>query len=48
MGRAMDDAIITAALGGSADTGVAGGTAVALPAGQKRLWRNWNRWFNYC
>jgi hypothetical protein len=34
MGRAMDDAIITAALG-SADTGVAGGTAVALPAGQK-------------
>ena len=34
MGRAMDDAIITAATG-SADTGVAGGTAVALPAGQK-------------
>jgi len=34
MGRAMDDAIITAALG-SADTGVAGGTAVALPAAQK-------------
>jgi hypothetical protein len=34
MGRAMDDAIITAALG-SSDTGVAGGTAVALPAGQK-------------
>ena len=33
MGRAMDDAIITAALG-SADTGVAGGTAVTLPAGQ--------------
>ena len=33
MGRAMDDAIITAATG-SADTGVAGGTAVALPAGQ--------------
>ena len=29
MGRAMDDAIITAALG-SADTGVAGGTAVAF------------------
>jgi hypothetical protein len=34
MGRAMDDVII-AALGGSADTGVAGGTAVALPASQK-------------
>ena len=34
MGRAMDDAIIAAALG-SSDTGVAGGTAVALPAGQK-------------
>jgi len=34
MGRAMDDAIITAALG-SSDTGVAGGTAVALPSGQK-------------
>ena len=33
MGRSMDDQIITA-LGGSADTGVAGGTAVALPAGQ--------------
>ena len=33
MGRAMDDAIIAAATG-SADTGVAGGTAVALPAGQ--------------
>ena len=34
MGRAMDDAIIAAAVG-SSDTGVAGGTAVALPAGQK-------------
>jgi hypothetical protein len=34
MGRAMDDVII-AALGGSADTGVAGGTAVALPSSQK-------------
>jgi hypothetical protein len=34
MGRAMDDAIIAAATG-SADTGVAGGTAVALPSGQK-------------
>jgi len=34
MGRAMDDVIITA-LGGSADTGVAGGTAVALPSTQK-------------
>jgi hypothetical protein len=34
MGRAMDDAIIAAAIG-SSDTGVAGGTAVALPAGQK-------------
>ena len=34
MGRAMDDVII-AALGGSADTGVAGGTAVALPSTQK-------------
>jgi hypothetical protein len=34
MGRSMDDVII-AALGGSSDTGVAGGTAVALPAGQK-------------
>ena len=34
MGRAMDDIIISA-LGGSSDTGVAGGTAVALPAGQK-------------
>src|SRR6056300_826835 len=34
MGRAMDDVIITA-LGGSADTGVAGGTAVALPSAQK-------------
>jgi hypothetical protein len=33
MGRAMDDAIITAATG-SADTGVAGGTAVALPSSQ--------------
>ena len=33
MGRAMDDAIIAAATG-SADTGVAGGTSVALPAGQ--------------
>ena len=33
MGRAMDDAIISAATG-SSDTGVAGGTAVALPAGQ--------------
>jgi len=34
MGRAMDDVIITA-LGGTAYTGVAGGTATALPAGQK-------------
>ena len=34
MGRAIDDAIIAAATG-SSDTGVAGGTAVALPAGQK-------------
>lgn len=34
MGRAMDDAIITAATG-SSDTGVAGGTAVALPSSQK-------------
>lgn len=34
MGRAMDDALITAALG-SADTGVSGGTSVALPASQK-------------
>ena len=34
MGRAMDDAIIAAATGAS-DTGVAGGTSVALPAGQK-------------
>ena len=33
MGRAMDDAIITAATG-SADTGAAGGTPVALPASQ--------------
>ena len=33
IGRAMDDAIISAATG-SSDTGVAGGTAVALPAGQ--------------
>jgi len=33
MGRAMDDAIISAATG-SADTGVAGGTSVALPASQ--------------
>jgi hypothetical protein len=33
MGRAMDDAIIAAATG-SANTGVAGGTSVALPAGQ--------------
>ena len=32
MGRAMDDEIIAAALG-TANTGVAGGTAVALPAG---------------
>jgi hypothetical protein len=32
MGRAMDDVIIAAALG-SANTGVAGGTAVTLPAG---------------
>ena len=32
MGRAMDDVIIAAALG-SANTGVAGGTPVALPAG---------------
>jgi hypothetical protein len=34
MNRSIDD-IIIAALGGSADTGVAGGTAVALPAGSK-------------
>ena len=34
MGRAMDDVIITA-LGGSADTGETGGTAVALPSGSK-------------
>ena len=34
MGRSMDDVIITA-LGGSSDTGVAGGTAVALPSSQK-------------
>jgi hypothetical protein len=34
MGRAMDDAIIAAATG-SSDTGVAGGTAVALPSSQK-------------
>ena len=33
MGRAMDDAIIAAAIG-SSDTGVAGGTSTALPAGQ--------------
>jgi hypothetical protein len=33
MGRAMDDAIITAATA-AADTGVAGGTSVALPASQ--------------
>jgi hypothetical protein len=32
MGRAMDDVIIAAALG-SSNTGVSGGTAVALPAG---------------
>ena len=34
MGRAMDDVII-ASLGGSSDTGVAGGTAVSLPSTQK-------------
>ena len=34
MGRAMDDAIISAATG-TAYGGVAGGTSVALPAGQK-------------
>ncbi|MCK5914711.1 MAG: hypothetical protein KAG92_01115 [Deltaproteobacteria bacterium] len=34
MGRAMDSEIIAAATG-SSDTGVAGGTAVPLPAGQK-------------
>ncbi|RKX27482.1 MAG: hypothetical protein DRP45_00935 [Candidatus Zixiibacteriota bacterium] len=34
MGRAMDDEIIAASIG-SADTGVAGGTAVALPASQQ-------------
>ena len=34
MNRSIDD-IIIAALGGSADTGVAGGKAVALPAGSK-------------
>ena len=34
MNRKMDDVVITA-LGGSADTGVAGGTAVALPASSK-------------
>ena len=34
MGRSMDDTIITA-LGGSADTGVAGGTPVPLPSSQK-------------
>jgi len=34
MGRSMDDVIITA-LGGSADTGVAGGTSTALPSSQK-------------
>lgn len=39
MGRSMDDVIITA-MGGSADTGVAGGTAVALPSGQKTATAN--------
>lgn len=34
MGRAMDDEIITAALG-TAQTGVSGGTPTVLPAGQK-------------
>ena len=34
MGRAMDDAIIDAA-SGNAFGGVAGGTTVALPSGQK-------------
>ena len=34
MNRTIDDQIITA-LGGSADTGVAGGTAVALPISSK-------------
>jgi hypothetical protein len=33
MGRAMDDAVISAATG-TANTGVAGGTSTALPAGQ--------------
>jgi hypothetical protein len=34
MGRAMDDAIIAAATG-TAYSGVAGGTSVSLPSGQK-------------
>ena len=34
IGRAMDDEII-AALGGTAKTGVSGGTSTALPSGQK-------------
>ena len=34
MGRAMDDVVITAALG-TAYTGVSGGTSTALPSGQK-------------
>ena len=34
MGRAMDDVIISAMLG-SSNTGISGGTATALPAGQK-------------
>ena len=34
IGRAMDDEIIDA-LGGTAKTGVSGGTSTALPAGQK-------------
>jgi hypothetical protein len=43
MGRAMDDAIIAAATG-NAYGGVAGGTTVALPSGQKG--GSWFSWFN--
>ena len=39
MNRTIDDQII-AALGGAADTGVAGATSVALPSSSKSLIKN--------
>jgi len=50
MGRAMDDAIIAAATG-NALGGVAGGTSIALPPGQKVVsWFSWiiSSKINFC